>query len=368
MKTYLFVAAACMSACLSCRDNGRHTEGPSAPEVTGHENEIVISPKNAEMAGIKVSTINPGPFKTTVRTSGTVISSETTITAASSGIISWDGNIPAKGLEVTGGQTVGHVSGKYTAGGDEAEKAAITYKKAAKEYDRARELHRSNIISDRELESAEAEFRMAESAYESVSARSSAKGVAIVVPASGRIAGILKGEGEYVTAGEAVASMTKNGSMRLRADLPEKYARLRDSVVEADFRLAYCDGLLHAGRRISAAGSMGASPYISVTFDLPDNDGILPGSHADVWLVTGSREDVISVPQSALTEEQGEYFVYLRKDVDCYVKTHVTVGGFNGNAVEILSGLHGGEQVVTEGAYQVKLSSARVIPGHSHEH
>ena len=46
----------------------------------------------------------------------------------------------------------------------------------------------------------------------------------------------------------------------------------------------------------------------------------------------------------------------------------VTTGGRNGVDVEILSGLEGGEDVVVKGAYQVRLSSASVIPGHTHNH
>jgi len=47
----------------------------------------------------------------------------------------------------------------------------------------------------------------------------------------------------------------------------------------------------------------------------------------------------------------------------------VTLGANNGSEVQILSGLKPGDEVVTRGAYQIKLSSAsNAIPAHSHSH
>lgn len=78
---------------------------------------------------------------------------------------------------------------------------------------------------------------------------------------------------------------------------------------------------------------------------------------------------VISLPHTALTEEQGSYFVYLQLDDECYKKQEVTLGADNGQNVQILSGIASGDRVVTHGAYQVKLASAsNVLPAHSHEH
>ena len=79
--------------------------------------------------------------------------------------------------------------------------------------------------------------------------------------------------------------------------------------------------------------------------------------------------DVLALPVTALTEEQGLYFVYLQLDEEGYKKQEVTLGAGNGKEVQILTGLKAGDRVVTKGAYQVKLASAsNAIPAHSHEH
>ena len=78
---------------------------------------------------------------------------------------------------------------------------------------------------------------------------------------------------------------------------------------------------------------------------------------------------MISVPASALTEEQGINFVYLRLDEEGYKKQEVKIGMSDGSRVEILSGLKEGDEVVTQGAIHVKLASASAaIPGHTHNH
>ena len=369
MKRYLIIAAACALACASCRNHTGHAHTEAAAGHN-HDNgdEIVLSPERAAQAGVKVTVIEPGPFKAAIKTSGTVTAAEATVAAPSSGILAWNGPVPAVGQTFARGATIAFVSGRNTAEGDAAEKAEIAYDKALKEYRRARELYADHIISAREFEAAEAEFGLAENAYRGLSGKSGAKGVALTAPVSGSIAGLLRSEGAYVAAGEPVVSLVRSGSLRLQADLPEKYAALRNTIDHAEFRLSYGDGLLQTGRLIAVSGDLGTAPYLTLTFALSDADDVLPGSHAEVWLVTGVRENVLSVPESALTEEQGEFFIYRQVDEDGYEKTRVTLGNRNGDAVEILSGLSGGERVVTEGAYQVKLAAASVIPGHSHEH
>ena len=55
-------------------------------------------------------------------------------------------------------------------------------------------------------------------------------------------------------------------------------------------------------------------------------------------------------PRTALTEEQGIYFVYLQLDEEGYKKQEVTLGADNGKNVQILTGIKPGDRVVTERA------------------
>ncbi|WP_446786472.1 efflux RND transporter periplasmic adaptor subunit, partial [Macellibacteroides fermentans] len=125
------------------------------------------------------------------------------------------------------------------------------------------------------------------------------------------------------------------------------------------------------GRLLSfGKASGGQSFYIPVTFEFYNIGDIIPGSFVSVYLLSNPLENVISVPVSALTEEQGLNFVYLQLDEEGYKKQEVTLGQSNGDRVQVLSGLKAGDKVVTKGVYQVKLAAvSSIMPeGHSHSH
>ena len=114
--------------------------------------------------------------------------------------------------------------------------------------------------------------------------------------------------------------------------------------------------------------SNGTSFYIPVTFEFDNIGNVIPGSFTEVYLLSAPRGNVISVPVSALTEEQGLNFVYIQIEPEAYIKREVVVGQNNGERAEIVKGLTGGEAVVVKGVTQVKLASASgAIPdGHNH--
>ena len=97
---------------------------------------------------------------------------------------------------------------------------------------------------------------------------------------------------------------------------------------------------------------------------------MIPGSFAEIYLISAPIEQALTLPLTALTNEMGLFYVYVQLDEEGYRKQEVSVGMNDGKQVQILKGLHPGERVVTRGAYQVKMASASgTIPhGHSHEH
>ena len=114
----------------------------------------------------------------------------------------------------------------------------------------------------------------------------------------------------------------------------------------------------------------GESFYVPMVFEFDNIGDFVPGSYVEVFLIANTRKDVMSLPLSALTEEQGVYYVYVqvKGEKEAFLKKEVRTGQDNGERVEILSGLDVGDLVVVKGAYQVKLaaSSTSVPEGHSH--
>ncbi|MDP4848879.1 MAG: efflux RND transporter periplasmic adaptor subunit, partial [Verrucomicrobiales bacterium] len=117
---------------------------------------------------------------------------------------------------------------------------------------------------------------------------------------------------------------------------------------------------------------------IDAVFRLANPDGrLLPGMRAAFSFVTGTRENVLSVPREALQGSGANRFVFVKHfDLpNSFVKAPVEVGEQNERAVEILSGIFPADEVVIRGAYPLSFAGAGSISlkeamdaahGHSH--
>jgi RND family efflux transporter MFP subunit len=180
-------------------------------------------------------------------------------------------------------------------------------------------------------------------------------------------------QGEYVSVGQPIATVTQNRRLQLRAEVSENNFRILKSINSANFKLAYDNTVYKLsdlnGKLLSYGKSSGDQTfYIPVTFEFDNIGEIIPGAFTEVYLLSSPQENVISVPVPSITEEQGLNFVYLQLDEEGYKKQEVMLGQNNGERVQILSGLKNGDKVVTKGVYQVKLAAtSSVMPeGHAH--
>ncbi|MDE6527585.1 MAG: efflux RND transporter periplasmic adaptor subunit, partial [Muribaculaceae bacterium] len=237
--------------------------------------------------------------------------------------------------------------------------------------DRLTRLHAEGIVSTRDYNAAKQAYEIAKAA----AGNGSASGSAVVAPTSGTVTSLLVSEGQYVEAGAPVAVIAGSATLTLRANLPEREVKFLATVNGAKFRTSYSDEVFDIaefnGRRSSdLTTTVATQGYIPVYFILSNNGTLSAGSYCEVYLTGSKRENVMAVPTSALSEQQGEYFVYVRLDEDCYEKRPVKLGASSGNTVEIRSGIQPGEEVVTAGTTFVRLAeSSGVVPeGHSHNH
>ena len=344
-------------------------------ETEGHSDEIILTPEKAEAAGVVSEKIAPGEFYGVIPVGGKVTgapSDQTKLVAGVSGTISFLGPV-AEGAYVSEGDPIFIISGEHLQDGDQSERARIAYETAKRDYLRAAALVKDKIVSEKDFNAVKAEYENAKLAYDAI-AGNSKDGVEIACRTNGYIKDLLVEEGDYVTVGQPVATIAENSRLYLKADLPERYFRLAPQITSAKFKTPYDDtvyDIKEMGGRLLAYGKNPAdnSPYIPVTFEFNGNHEIISGTFAEIYLLTQKRDNVISLPVDAITEEQGVNFVYIQIDETCYRKNEVKLGESDGSRVEILSGLNGGEQVVTHGAIHVKLASAgNAIPAHTHQH
>jgi len=353
-----------------------HNHAAEGHEHGNNPDEIILAPEKAKAAGVVSEVIQPKPFRQVIKASGEVQAAqgnESVIVANVSGVVSFQRSV-TEGMQVGKGATLMSISASQLQDGDPAERARIAYEVAKVEYDRASRLVESQIVSQKEFNSIREKYENARIAYEALVKNQTKSGVAVTAPIGGYIKNLLVKEGDYVAVGQPLATVTQNNRLFLRADVSERYYKYLNNITSANFKTPYDNHVYELdalnGRLLSygkAAGS--GSYYVPVTFSFDNKGDMIPGSFVEIYLLSKTMEDVIVLPEEALTEEQGLYFVYIQKCEESYKKQEVKLGASNGVEVQILEGLHAGDRVVVKGAYHVKLASAsNALPAHSHEH
>lgn len=121
-----------------------------------------------------------------------------------------------------------------------------------------------------------------------------------------------------------------------------------------------------------------ASGTIDAVFALPNSSLLLrPELRAEFSIVLSKRENVMSIPKTALQGDALNRFVYV-KDYElphAFVKVPVQIGASNDRFVEVLGGLIAGDEVVTTGAYSLAFAGKGSVSlkdaldaAHGHEH
>lgn len=348
-----------------------HNHIPITHDESHEDGIITMSPADADFLGVSVSKVTPSDFNEVLHVNGSFVQRPDDISKAvslSSGIVNLS-SVATPGTSVSKGTLLATINGQSISGGD---LNAAAYQKmiaAKKELERITPLHVDGIVSTRDFNAAEAAYKQALSEYSG-----SQNGSKVVSNIIGTISEVLVQDGEYVESGTVIATIAKNGSLLLKVNVPVKSISHITDLKDANIQIAgthtvYSLNELN-GQRVDGVPATMLGAYIPVYFSLSNNGSILPGMPVDVFLKTDTRHDVISVPVTAVSEQQGANFVFERLDEDCYKKIPVKLGNNDGKRVEILSGLKGDEEIVTDGMIFIKLaeSNGAVPEGHSHSH
>ena len=358
-----------------------HSHDAHSHEGEGHSHVhgegIAFTKQQAEAAGLQVEVIEKGTFAGVIKTAGHIQApkgNESVVVATAAGVLYYANPSITEGMAVKEGKALAGISAKKLQDGDPLLKAKLAYETALAEYERAMRLVDDKIVSAKEFEQIRLRYETAKTTYEGQAQGMTDKGAALLSPMDGYLKQMLVPNGGFVEVGQPVAIVTQTHRLQLRAEVSERDYALLTKVSSANFRPSYTDKLYKMSElngRLVAYGKTAAdeaSYYIPVTFEFDNVGDIVPGAYADVYLLTSLEQDVISVPVSAITEEQGLYYVYVQVCAEEFMKRGVQLGRRDGERVEVLHGLHGGERVVTQGAYQVKLASVATAIPHGHSH
>lgn len=320
------------------------------------------------------------PFSELIKTTGQIKSAqgdEVVITAKSSGIVSLGGNKKQIGSSINEGETLLTISGGNLTENNLNSKYLETksrFEKTSADYNRAKELEKDNIISQKEFQEIQLAFEQAQIEFNTISKNYSKNGQRITSPIKGFIKNLLVSEGQFVEVGEPIAQVSQNRRLMLTSEVPQKHFGKLNSIMSANFKTAYNDKVYNTDSLNGTLVSFGKNVneggyYTPLNFEIDNKGDLISGSYIEIFLKTNAQKEELTIPLSALIEEQGTYYVYVQTSGEGFQKREIRIGASDGKNVVVLSGIEEHERVVTKGAYQIKLATmSGAIPAHGHEH
>jgi RND family efflux transporter MFP subunit len=282
-------------------------------------------------------------------------------------------------VPVKKGAKLARLDTRETEAGIEALKAAeaqarVAENRARREYERAQQLKQYGLITPQALDDAKTAIESAEAGSAAAraqirTAETHLSKALIMAPMDGVVA--LRG----VSVGDRVENMGGNTPMfrivdtrlfDLNVSVPSsRLATVQEGQV-LEFSAETQPGRTFTGK-VKFINPMldPASRAAKVIVEVPNPDGELKdGAFVKGNIITGSRKSVLQVRKEALLNwnletRKAELFVVQGEKAQ---KRDVTVGTTNGVAVEVLSGVAAGDQVVTRGAFALR-DGDRVVVG-----
>lgn len=369
---------------LDDHDHSEHDHSQDDDDHSGHDhdeeelgdNEVAFSDEQAKRVNLTIEKVAPQPFYQIIKTSGQLIApvgEESTIVASTSGIVKFTGGGLNAGTAVNNGQRIAVVSARNIVDGDPVAKSRLQYETAKKEFERAELLAKDTLISMADYNQAKLNYENAQVAYNALANQSTGSGVNITSNTQGYIKNLLVSDGEYVSVGQPILTVTKNKRIQLKADVSEQNAGIISQITSANFKTAngresYSIDELN-GKLVSYGKLLdGSSFYIPVIFEFNNTGHFLTGAFVTVYLKTRTIEQAITAPLTAIIEEQGLFFVYVKDREHIYKKKEIKKGADDGKRALILSGLASGEELVATSAYHLKLASMSSAIPHGHSH
>jgi RND family efflux transporter MFP subunit len=253
----------------------------------------------------------------------------------------------------------------------------LAYQNSKNEFERAERLLAREAISRREYEKIKNDYLTRKAGYESISGaygQGSSESFDLRTPITGIINEVFIVPGQKVTAGQKIMSVIDSSEVWLRANMYEKDYYKIGTPNGASFRISGMDSpvlideddfkLVSEGNVIDAWNR--TIPFI---FEIENPNGILKiGQIFQVDLYTSEEKDAVTIPESAIYDDDGQNVVFIHKEGETFEKRSIEAGDRYLGFVEVRSGLNEGERVVTKGVYQVKLASNTASIGHPHAH
>lgn len=253
---------------------------------------------------------------------------------------------------------------------------------ASRTLERQKALRREGVSAEREMLEAETAYESADIRVRSASERllrlglelsdlgaigkagrlGSARGRLVVrAPIEGRVADMHAVAGEAAKAGESVVVIGETDPVWVFADLYEDHlgavaARVTAGPVSAAVSVKAYPGEAFPGS-LDLLGTVmdEKSRTVKARVTVSNPDGKLrPGMFAQVRLGLPGEQQALSIPRSAVMQDEGRSFVFVPHDGDYWVRRPVRTGREWQGWVEVKEGIQAGQRVAANGAFLLK--------------
>lgn len=352
-------------------ENG-HNHGASGS--CGDEPEITMSETQAKSLGLTYTKVAPQTFRGAIKVSGTIEAAAediSSIVSPVSGLVEFAGKPLYTGQAVSKGQRLIVINSSTLGADNQAEliaNARTELRRAETELRRIESLLADQITTQGEYQQALAEKEIAANRLESLTRNTSNDGSRIITsPINGYITNINITKGEYVEQGAPLLTISSLAELTAIAYIPQKYAKIINQADVMNLTTPASDNI-YTTSRVLSRGRTSNGGMVELRFAVPNSDGLMPGMMIEGYVLTQPRSEVIAIPLTAITDEQGAKYAYIRVAKDGYEKRNITLGQSNGKLIEITSGLKAGDNIVATGPYFVKLAGASASIPHGHSH
>jgi membrane fusion protein (multidrug efflux system) len=242
--------------------------------------------------------------------------------------------------------------------------------KAQKDADRYHQLAQHDAVAKQLVDNADAALEVAKSQLEA--AKSAVQGVQtnvrytrVTAPFTGLIGISQVKVGAAVTAGQTILNTVSTDAqlaVDFNVDQKEIFRfsnLLNEKSQDSTFSLAFGSDIYpHMGKLLLLDRAVDVNTgTIKTRLVFPNTNGLLRSGMNGTVRVKNSAQGAVMIPHKAITEQLGEFYVYVPTDSNTVSQRHIVMGRAIGSNVIVKEGLRAGEKIVVEGMQNLREGS-----------
>lgn len=223
--------------------------------------------------------------------------------------------------------------------------AQSLYQNAEKNYIKAKYLYEQGAIAETQYDAAKTEFEVSRANFEAAR-----RLVELTTPISGKVTSIDVSSGDFVTAGQQVATVATVDRLRMKLGVTGDEIGFFDVGDKVRIAAENVAGAESSGRVIKVARSADpATRSFPVELEIDNSSrSLMPGMFARAQIVVETFTDIVALPRAAVLDRNDKKYVFTVNG-DRARMQEVRLGAEFVGLVQILDGIGAGDTIITVG-------------------